>query len=135
MEITILENAVTVFYITAKSFPEGIPHAHKSLHALVPFLKERKYFGISRPENGVIIYRAAAEEIQPGEAGKLNCESLVLEKGKYISLTINDYNQDLQNIERSFKKLLEYPGLDPAGYCVEWYLDDKEVKCMIRLET
>jgi predicted transcriptional regulator YdeE len=135
METTKLDNDIKVFYITADSFPEGIMDAHKKLHALVPFSANRKFFGISRPENNKgIVYKAAAEEINPGEAEKLNCDTLVLKKGNYISLTINDYMKDIQSIDRSFKELLSQPGLDPNGYCVEWYLNDKDVKCMIRLK-
>ncbi len=134
METITLDNDIKVFFITAKSFPDGIMDAHKKLHALVPLSADRKFFGISRPENGVIAYKAAAEEINQGEAEKLNCDTIVLKKGKYISLTIKDYMKDIQSIGRAFKKLLSYPGLDPNGYCVEWYLNGKDVKCMIRLE-
>lgn len=135
MEIVTLETEIKVFYITAISFPEGIIDAHKKLHSLLPFSTDRKYFGISRPENGVIIYKAAAEELIQEEADKLNCQTLVLKKGQYISLTVNDYNNDIQSIEKAFKKLLSSPDLDPEGYCVEWYLTDKDVKCMIRLKN
>jgi len=110
--------------------------AHEKLHSLVPFPSStpRKYFGISRPEHDAIVYRAAAEEITPGEAEKLNCQTLILKKGKYISLTVNGYMKDIPSIDRAFKELLSYPGLDPNGYCVEWYFNDEDVKCMIRLE-
>jgi hypothetical protein len=108
--------------------------AHNKLHALVPFSPDRKYFGISRPENGAIVYKAAAEEINPGEAEKFNCDSLVLKKGKYNCLTIHDYMKDIPAFEKTFKKLLASPGLDPNGYCVEWYFTDKDVKCMVRLK-
>jgi len=134
MDAITLNNDIKVFYTTAKSFPDGIMEAHKTLHTLVPFSTERKYFGISRPENGVIVYKAATEEMNQGEAQKLNCPTLVLKKGKYICLTINDYRKDLQSIGRSFKELLSYPGLDPEGYCVEWYLNERVVNCMIRLK-
>jgi predicted transcriptional regulator YdeE len=135
METTILENNIKVFYVTATSFPDGIKEAHEILHSLIPFSKERKYFGVSRPENNSdIVYRAAAEVMKEGEAEKLNCKTLVLKKGKYISLTVNDYMQDLSSIERAFKQLLSHPGLDSQGYCVEWYLNEKDVKCMIHLK-
>ena len=68
METITLNNDIKVFYITAKSFPDGVLDAHNKLHALVPFSTDRKYFGISRPENGTIYYKAAAEEINPGYA-------------------------------------------------------------------
>jgi hypothetical protein len=134
METITLDKDIKVFYVTAKSFPDGIMEAHKKLHALVPFSADRKYFGISRPENGAIVYRAAAEELTPGEAEKLNCDTLVLKKGKYICSTINDYMKDVQSIGRCFKELLSRPDIDPQGYCVEWYFTDKDVKCMVRLK-
>lgn len=134
MEEMTLENDIKVFYITAKSFPDGITEAHKKLHELVPFSADRRYFGISRPENGTIVYKAATEEIKQGEAEQFNCHTLDIKRGKYIFLTINDFMKDIQSIDRSFKKLLSHPDLDPNGYCIEWYINDKDVKCMIRLK-
>lgn len=134
MEEVTLDNDIKVFYITAASFPEGVMDAHKKLHELVSSSADRKFFGISRPENGTIVYRAAAEEIEQAEAEKSGCDTLVLKKGKYICSTINDFMKDIQSIGKSFENLLTHPGLDPNGYCVEWYLNKKDVKCMIRLK-
>jgi len=141
METITLDHNINVFYITAKSFPDDIMNAHKALYELTPFSANRNYFGISRPEDGAIVYKAAAEEINQGEAKKLKCDMLVLKKGNYISLTVVDYMKDVQSIDRAFKKLLSWPGLDPYGYCVEWYsptgnagLNARDVKCMIRLK-
>jgi hypothetical protein len=136
METLKLDNDIKVFYVTAETFPEGIPDATNKLHQLFPFSKERKIFGLSRPENnGKIVYRAAAEELEPGEAEKFNCETLIIKKGKYVSLVVNDFREDVLSIDRAFKQLLKEPNLDPQGYCVEWYANDKEaVTCMIRLD-
>jgi hypothetical protein len=134
METITFNKDIKVFYITAKSFPDGVLEAHQKLHALIPFSTERKYFGLSRPENGgQIIYKAAAEELQPGEGEKLNCETLVLKKGDYLSVTIHDYMKDIPSIGKTFEKLTTQPGIDPQGYCVEWYISDKDLQCMIRL--
>ncbi|HWZ03947.1 MAG TPA: hypothetical protein VNX40_10095 [Mucilaginibacter sp.] len=136
METITNDNDIKVLYVTAKSFPEGIMEAHQQLHTLVPFSAStsRKYFGISRPEGGPIVYRAAAEEISPGEAERLHCDTLILKKGKYISSIVNNYMNDIQSIDRAFKALLSHPHLDPNGYCVELYLNDTDVQCMIRLD-
>jgi len=134
METLLLDNDINVFYVTANSFPDGILAAHQKLHSLIQFSKNRKYLGISRPENGAIVYRAAAEELTAGEAEKLNCEKLVLKKGKYNYITVNNYLKDLPAIDRSFKELLSNPNIDPEGYCVEWYFNDNDVKCMVRLK-
>jgi predicted transcriptional regulator YdeE len=133
METMTLDKDIKVLYKTAASFPEGVLDAHEHLHALFPNSAERKYFGISRPENGTIVYRAAAEEKTSGEAEQLQCDTLVVKQGKYIYATVEDYMKDVQSIGTTFQQLLSSPNLDPNGYCVEWYLNDKDVKCMIRL--
>jgi predicted transcriptional regulator YdeE len=134
METIILDKDIKVFYVIAKSFPEGIMEAHQALHKMIPFSIERKYFGISRPEHGSIVYRAAGEELQAGEAQQLGLETLILKQGEYTSLVIKDHMKDIPAIDKAFKQLLAQPGLDPQGYCVEWYLNDNDVRCMIRLK-
>ncbi|HSV12270.1 MAG TPA: hypothetical protein VLI68_15940 [Hanamia sp.] len=136
METKILEKDIKVFYVTATSFPQGIGEAIQKLHSLFPFSKERRIFGISRPENNSgIIYRAAAEEMYEGEAEKLQCKTLIIPKGKYIAILVNDFRKDVMSIDRAFQQLLKKPDLDPQGYCVELYDNEKEaVTCMIRLK-
>jgi len=135
METITLDKEIKIFYVTAESFPDGIQKAIDELHRIVSFSTNRKYYGISRPENGgAIVYRAGTEELEKGEAIKLNCDTLVLKKGKYISKTVNDFRKDIMSIGRAFEELLKHPNLDPKGYCVEWYANNKEsVQCMIRL--
>ena len=100
METVTFDKDINVMYKTASSFPDGVLTAHQSLHALIPFTTTRRYFGISRPENGAIAYKAAAEEKTPGEAEKLNCETLVLKKGNYLSITIPNFMKDIPAIEK-----------------------------------
>lgn len=136
MEIITFENDIRAMYVTAASFPEGIGEAHRRLHAKVPFSVERKYLGISRPEgSGGIVYRAAAEELRPGEAAQSGLETLVLKKGKYACITVYDYPKDMQEIGRALHTVLARTDIDPQGYCVEWYFTGKDVRCMVRLRN
>lgn len=135
METIKLDNDITVMYINASSFPDGVMAAHQKLHALIPYSTERKYFGLSRPEGGGgIIYKAAAQVLQSGEAEKLNLETIVVKKGNYISATLHNYMQDPPAIGTTFQQMINRPDIDPEGYCVEWYLSDKDVQCMVRLK-
>lgn len=136
MEKFKLEEDIKVFFVTAKSFPQGISEATDKLHSLFPFSTQRKIFGLSRPEhNSGIVYRAAAEEMYEGEGEKLGCETLIIPNGDYLSITVSDFRKDIMSIDRAFQKLLKEPNLDPQGYCVEWYSSNKDdVKCMIRLD-
>lgn len=134
METIFINEDIPVFYVTASSFPDGVLAAHQTLHALIPYSESRRYFGLSRPENnGGIVYRAAAEELNDGEAGQLKLETITIKKGRYVSLLVKDFMKDISSIEKAFNQLLTYPGLDPQGYCVELYLSQKDVQCMIRL--
>lgn len=135
MERDNLEKDVTIFYVTATSFPQGIMDAHKKLHSLLKDDKGRHFYGVSRPENkGAIIYKAGVEELFAGEGKKYGCESMTIKKGKYLSLYISDYNEDPTSISKAFEKILAEHGLDPEGYCVEMYVGENDVKCMVRLE-
>ncbi len=136
MKTIVVDKDITVFYIRAETFPDGIEAAFNKLNSLFPFSKERRIFGVSRPENmDGIVYRAAAEEMYEGEAEKLQCDRLILPKGKYIALEVHDFRKAMMSIDRAFKQLLNHPNLDPQGYCVEQYASDKEVvTCMIRLD-
>jgi hypothetical protein len=87
---------------------------------------------LSRPEDGNIVYRAAAE-LRPGEGSKFQSDTMVIKKGNYISTTVKDYMKDLLQIGKAFNELLLHTDLDPHGFCVEWYVNDKEVICMVRL--
>jgi predicted transcriptional regulator YdeE len=133
MEQYQLENDITVMYVTASSFPAGVMVAHQKLHGLVPLDTTRKYFGLSRPEGGGgIVYKAAAEELATGDSDKYGLPTMVIPQGTYNCITIHNYMQDMPAIGAAFQQLLAIPGHDPNGYCVEWYLNDKDVQCMVR---
>jgi len=134
MEKFTIEEDIKVFCETAKSFPDGIVKAHEELESIITCSKQRRYFGISSPNaKGIIIYKAAAEEIYQGEAEELGCEKFVIERGQYISLLIEDYIRDISAIGKAFHLLTGHPDIDPEGYCLEWYLNEKDVRCMVRL--
>ena len=133
METISIDNDISVFYITASSFPGGVLAAHQQLHAMVPFSQQRRYFGISRPEHGHIVYMAATEEMERGEAQRYGCGTLILRAGSYLAKTIHNYMQHIPAIGDTFQLLLSQPGIDPQDYCLELYLNDKDLRYMVRL--
>lgn len=134
IEIFNIGKEIKVYCSIAESFPDGILAAHQKLHDKISFSKERRYFGISRPENGVIVYKAAAEVLKEDINDKMDYEFFDIEKGKYVCITIVNYRDDIESIGKAFTELISYPGIDPNGYCIEWYINDNDVKCMIRLD-
>lgn len=133
MEKYTLDKDIPLICVAAKSFPDGVQAAFDELQTK---LKDgnRKLFGISHPGNdGNIIYKAAAEELHDGEAAELSCEHFVVKKGVFISETVTGLPERMSQIAPTFQKLLKTPGIDPKGYCVEMYLNESDVQCMVGL--
>ena len=122
--------------MNAASFPEGLTAAHEKLHALLPKTNGRKFFGISYPQGkGKIVYTAAVEESFSGEGDQLKLEAFIVKKGKYIGSRIVNYADHIESIGKTFQKILQNPRIDPHGCCVEKYLNEKDVQCIVRLES
>jgi hypothetical protein len=133
MEKYFLNDDIKVFYVTASSFPDGIMEAYKKLQSIVP-AKDRKLYGISYPQNGKIVYKAAAKEAYEGEAEKHGCETFVIPRGEYISELLTDWRKNEAVIGETFKKLLAQQGIDKNGFCLEEYLNENDVRCMVPLK-
>lgn len=132
METYLIEEDIKVLCITAGSFPDGVLAAHQKLHELFPPGNKRRYFGISRPDGSRgIVYKAAVEEIKDE---KSELEHFTIKKGAYISELIADFMQDVSQIGKTFEKMLNEPDIDPNGYCLEMYLNETDVRCMVGIQ-
>jgi len=129
-----LQNGIRIFCLTARSFPEGILEVHDKLHGMVPLFDDRRFFGVSNPdENGTIIYKAGCEELFPGELDNLDLELVIIPSGNYSEIIIHNYKRDALAIRHAFQEILTLEGIDPNGFCVEWYLNETDVRCMVRM--
>ncbi len=134
MEVYILSEDIDVICVPAQSFPDGVKAAHEKLHSMIPFTTERRYFGISwGSEKGAIHYQAAAEILSPDDANLKDTVPFTIWKGKYMSIVIEDFMKDIPAIGRAFEELLSLDMIDPEGYCLEWYISNKDVRCMVPL--
>jgi predicted transcriptional regulator YdeE len=129
-----LEQDISIFCTSDKKFPQGISEAIQELHSSIPFTENRNFFGISKPKNGEILYKYAAEETSEDDLSKLNLTPMIIPKGKYASITIPNFITDIKKISTSFEKLTALPNIDPNGYCIEWYINENDVRCMVKLQ-
>ncbi len=134
METINIPQDIKVVCLKASSFPEGIKTAHETLHASVPMINDRKYYGLSKPnEQGVISYFSAAEELFDGELAHLNLSTIILKKGNYYCIDVPNYLNDLNQIGNAFKILTSQTNIDLDAYCIEWYVNFKDLKCLLRI--
>ena len=122
-------------YVPAVSFPEGILSAFEKLESKLPPDDDRIRFGISWPDkSGKIQYKAAAEEKYKGEGKKYELDTFTIKKGMYACELTKDYKKDLSRIGAAFGQLLKHPELDINSYCLEWYKDNDDVLCLVKLD-
>ena len=134
MDIFTIQQDIPVRCVSASSFPEGIPAAFDRLMTQVSTPHERTIYGISFPDKtGRIIYRAAVSLLPDDQAEDWQGETFLIRKGKYISDYIDGFSKDPQRIGTVFASLLNTPGIDPAGYCLEIYTGADAVRCLVPL--
>ena len=136
METYVFKNDVTAFGFQVKAFPAGIGEAFDALIAMVPEGLNRSYYGLSyMTEGGNVVYIAAVEEKTRGEAEKNNCERYTIEKGTYATVTVTDWRQKTDTIKDVFHEMMQEKNIDHSKPCVEWYKNDDEMLCMLKLNS
>lgn len=129
-----LRNDVRTFGFQVKSFPQGIQEAFDTLIEMVPEGLGRSYYGISYmdDQNG-IVYIAAVEEKKDGEAEENGCERYTIERGTYAVSTLRNWRQKTDTIKDIFHEMMDEPHIDHTKPCIEWYKDDDEMLCMVKV--
>jgi len=130
-----IDKDIAVLCATASSFPQGVQAVHKKLHSLFPASEGRIFYGISYPDrNGNINYKAATDQLHEDEAAKFSLETFIIRKGKYISEVLKDWRKDEMSVGKTFKALLSYPRIDKTGYCLEIYMNENDMRCLVPLD-
>lgn len=136
METYTIEKDITVVCLQASAFPDGINDAHTELHSMLTAPEQRIAYGISYSDGkGGIIYKAALSQLREGEATTYGLDTFVIRKGEYMSELLLNFREDMRRVDSTFQKLLALPELDPQGYCLELYLNDKDMRCMVPLKN
>lgn len=134
MNLVKIDNDIHVFYVEAYSFPEGITDAYERLSLIAPWWKDRRYFWLSWPENWVIKYKAAAQEKFAWEWAGLGCKNFTIRKGDYLSVNVIDYKSKIPLISDIFQELTSQVWIDPNWYCLEFFLNENDIMCMVPLK-
>lgn len=132
MEIYHLEHDLTVYGFPVETFPEGIGEAFDKLINLLPPAGTRPYYGISACTPVGILYLAAAL-IKPDEKPEqYSLQAYVINKGNYLAEKVVDWQSKTQSINGIFRKMVEDSRCDQIKPCVEVYLNDQEMLCLVK---
>ncbi len=134
MEKYNLKDDVKVFGTTVKTFPAGVGEAFDSLVKMIPGGFNRPYYGIAEMNGSKMNYYATALETFDGEAEKYHCEEHIIEKGDYLGETVKDWRNKTDCIKDVFKDILRDGRVDATKPAVEWYKDNEEMVCMVKMK-
>jgi predicted transcriptional regulator YdeE len=132
METLFLSKDINVFGFTLSTFPEGISEAFDSFVKIIPEGLNRSYFGISRMEDGKMIYIVAVEEKNAGEAKKYKLERYTIPRGLYNKITIHNWREKLASVKEAFHNMMSEKNVDTTQPCIEWYKNEEEMECMVK---
>lgn len=134
MEIVQLSNSIQLIGVKASSFPEGIEQAHEQLKASTASEKERSFYGISYPlRDGTIKYLAVATEFPQDTVTGPGFEPYTIRQGAFLAVILKDWRSDVSKIQQTFRQLTADPRIDQNGYCLEEYIDENTLRCMVPL--
>lgn len=121
---------IKVVGIQVNTFPLGIKEAFTSLMQI--FGTSREYYGISwmRDADQVIYYAAVTQHMTDKEMEQF--ESLIIEKGNYDMETMYEWMSKTDCIKDVFHALMQDRKPLKSRPCIEWYVSDHEMRCMIR---
>lgn len=129
-----LTEDILLYTLTATKFPEGILAAFEQLHTLTKIEDPISYYGISYSNTlGGITYKAAVALKTPNTA-ILELETYTLRAGQYIGKEIRNFREHVTDIGKTFQELIQHPEIEKNGCCVEVYYNDKDVRCMVKIE-
>jgi hypothetical protein len=73
--------------------------------------------------------------LNPDEAEQYGCETFIVSKGEYFGTLVSQFRKDMSVISKTFRTLLSNPEIDTNGFCLEVYLSDDDVMCMVRKDS
>ena len=124
-----IEADLVLFY--EEAFAEDATHAFVKLKEKLGTEKERKFYGITSNVEGVLTFRAAVEEITPGEGDACHCPYFVIPAGKYLSVILD--RKDLAvDANDAFDALRHHPLADDSEITIEFYKSVTKLVCLIK---
>lgn len=132
MEIKIIADDIHVFGHVVPDFPSGVAAAFDAMVRKLPGGFDRDFYGISAMRDGKMQYVAAAAARKPDEGEIFGYQHFAIEKGEYLAIPLENWREKTQCINDTFHTLTEDPTADLAKPCVEWYVNDETMWCLVK---
>lgn len=128
-----VKEEVSLVYEISYDFAQDIPASFLRLaERLKNNGQERECYGIVLKEKGEMQYRATYTELYSGEGSALGIPTMVIPKGRYESIQMEDWSQKLMQIGPTFDQILKSGKVDIESPCIEYYKTKRELICMVK---
>ncbi|QNF33979.1 DinB family protein [Adhaeribacter swui] len=132
MEIYKLDQNLTLYGFPVETFPNHIEAAFDKLISMLPVDPSRPYYGISQCTPAGMVYVAAAP-LQPQDNPEpYGLNKYLMEQGDYLAIRVSEWRTKTHTIKSIFENLVADPRCDTNKPCVEIYLNDDEMLCLVK---
>lgn len=133
MDSFTFQEDLPVICITATGGRDGGADAMATLRNRLPENERRQFFGIFWPGRDGGTYKAAASTFDSDGDALEGLGHFTIRNGPYNGFYIKDYKSQPGTVAKAFDLLRGEHEVDPDGYCLEWFVNDEDVKCMVPL--
>lgn len=117
----------------AEAFPSGIRAAWQRLEERVGTLRGRKFYGLTLPEEGQLVYYAGVEPLDAEEVRALGFPTLTIEGGRFARVKLDDWSEHTAEIGPIFDYLMQTYPMQPGAPTIEFYRSQSELHLLIPL--
>lgn len=124
---------MSVWAVRALWFPAGIPGAWSRLESIYPPRPGRRFYGLTRIEEGREVYYAAVEQqtVEAETPGRVL--SLDVAGGRYARVKLADWPGHIDRIGEMFARLESTYEVKAGGFFIEFYRSRSELHLMVPL--
>ncbi len=122
---------ISIMYVESSSGVKGSEEAFRKLESKLLTLKGRKFFGLVFGIPPKDTYWACVALINSDNPPKIGLKTEVIPGGKYVQERINNWNNNLALIGKTFQKLASQYDIDTSRPSVEFYRSMRDM--LVRL--
>jgi hypothetical protein len=127
LKITEITDDIRTFYGHTYDVPTGIPAVFDTLAKLVPDFNEHHLYGVTACDGERLIYRACLKEQYENEGEKCGLPYFDIPKGKYLYITLKNWQNHIPEISHLFDELMKFPEVKRAPFA--WKITALITKC------
>jgi hypothetical protein len=114
--------------------PSSAEDTFRRLESHLSSLKGRKFYGLSKLENGNLTYLACVN-MEKDDDGDINGgQIIILEKGTYVREKISDWKKNLEQIPAVIDRVAAESTVNSERYVIEFYRSERELFLLIPIK-